>query len=76
MNPNLRKRIEALEASAPKEGSEFDAFLSRCSDDELRRVIAITKKDESPSEDIDFMVNLVKKYAHSGQSDKAGDQGD
>jgi len=63
---SLSKRIKALEPRTPKEDGEFDAFLSCCSDDELRRIISITGKDESSPEDIAFMANLVSKYEHSG----------
>jgi hypothetical protein len=64
----LAKRIKALEGRTPREDEftrELDAFLSCCSDFELRRIISITEKDESPTEDIDFMANLVIKYTPS-----------
>ena len=66
IHDSLAKRIKALEGRTPKEDSEFDAFLSWCSDDELRRIISITEKDASSPGDIGFMENLVSKYAHSG----------
>lgn len=62
IHDSLAKRIKALEARTPKEDGEFDAFLSCCSDDELRRIVAITDKEEQSTEDITFLRDLEVKY--------------
>jgi len=63
MTTDLRKRIEALETRLPPPVSEWDELLLNCTDDELRRIISITEKDESSPEDIEYMANLGRKYA-------------
>ena len=62
----LERRVAALESRLPtpedEEKRRRDEFLSKCSDDELDRLIKITEKDELSSDDITFLEELEARY--------------
>ena len=62
----LERRVAALESRLPtpedEEKRRRDEFLSKCSDDELDRLIKITEKDEMSSDDITFLGELEARY--------------
>ena len=62
----LERRVEALESRLPtpedEEKRRRDEFLSKCSDDELDRLIKITEKDEMSTDDITFLEELEARY--------------
>jgi hypothetical protein len=62
----LERRVAALESRLPtpedEEKRRRDEFLSKCSDDELDRLIKITEKDEMSSDDITFLEELEARY--------------
>jgi hypothetical protein len=62
----LERRVAVLESRLPtpedEEKRRRDEFLSKCSDDELDRLIKITEKDELSSEDIAFMEAMEARY--------------
>ena len=62
----LERRVAALESRLPtpedEEKRRRDEFLSKCSDDELDRMIKITEKDEMSSDDITFLEELEARY--------------
>ena len=62
----LERRVAALESRLPtpedEEKRRRDEFLSKCSDDELDRLIKITEKDEMSSDDIIFLEELEARY--------------
>ena len=62
----LSRRLEAMERKMPSpeelEARKHQEFLSKCSDDELNRLIVITKNGEWSSADIAFWEELVAKY--------------
>ena len=62
----LERRVAALESKLPtpedEEKRRRDEFLSKCSDDELDRLIKITEKDEMSSDDITFLEELEARY--------------
>jgi len=62
----LEKRLGNLESKLPtpedEENRRLDAFLSKCTDDELRRIIAITEKEMPSPEDTAFLEDLITKY--------------
>ena len=62
----LERRVAALESRLPtpedEEKRRRDEFLSKCSDEELNRIIAITEKDEMSADDITFLEELEARY--------------
>ena len=62
----LERRVAALESRLPtpedEEKRRRDEFLSKCTDDELDRLIKITEKDEMSSDDITFLEELEARY--------------
>ena len=62
----LERRVAVLESRLPtpedEEKRRRDEFLSKCSDDELDRLIKITEKDEMSSDDIIFLEELEARY--------------
>ena len=62
----LDRRVAVLESRLPtpedEEKRRRDEFLSKCSDDELDRLIKITEKDEMSSDDIIFLEELEARY--------------
>jgi hypothetical protein len=62
----LERRVAVLESRLPtpedEEKRRRDEFLSKCSDDELDRLIKITEKDELSSDDITFLEELEARY--------------
>ena len=62
----LERRVAVLESRLPtpedEEKRRRDEFLSKCSDDELDRLIKITEKDEMSSDDITFLEELEARY--------------
>ena len=62
----LERRVAALESRLPtpedEEKRKRDEFLSKCSDEELDRMIKITEKDEMSSDDITFLEELEARY--------------
>ena len=62
----LERRVAALESRLPtpedEEKRRRDEFLSKCSDDELDRLIKITEKDEMSSDDVTFLEELEARY--------------
>ena len=62
----LERRVAALESRLPtpedEEKRRRDEFLSKCTDDELDRLIKITEKDELSPEDITFLEELEARY--------------
>jgi hypothetical protein len=63
---SLERRVATLESRLPTpedaEKRRLDEFLSKCTDDELNRLIAITEKDEMSSDDSTFLEELEAKY--------------
>ena len=63
---NLERRVAVLESRLPTpedaEKRRLDEFLSKCSDEELDRMIRITEKDEMSSDDITFLEELEARY--------------
>ena len=62
----LERRVAVLESRLPtpedEEKRRLDEFLSKCSDEELDRMIKITEKDEMSSDDITFLEELEARY--------------
>ena len=62
----LERRVAALESRLPtpedEEKRRRDEFLSKCTDEELDRLINITEKDEMSSDDITFLEELEARY--------------
>ena len=62
----LERRVAVLESRLPtpedEEKRRRDEFLSKCTDDELDRLIKITEKDELSPEDITFLEDLEARY--------------
>ena len=62
----LERRVAVLESRLPtpedEEKRRLDEFLSKCSDEELDRMIRITEKDEMSSDDITFLEELEARY--------------
>ena len=62
----LERRVAVLESRLPTpedvEERRREEFLSKCSDEELHRLIKITEKDELSPEDIVFMEAMEARY--------------
>jgi hypothetical protein len=62
----LERRVAVLEGRLPtpedEEKRRLDEFLSKCSDEELDRMIKITEKDEPSLDDIAFMEAMEARY--------------
>ena len=62
----LERRVAVLESRLPtpedEEKRRLDEFLSKCSDDELDRLIKITEEDEMSSDDTTFLKELEARY--------------
>ena len=62
----LERRVATLESRLPtpedEEKRRRDEFLSKCTDEELDRLINITEKDEMSSDDITFLEELEARY--------------
>jgi hypothetical protein len=66
----LDRRIDALESRLPPVKSDTQKFLEKCSDEELRRLKAITMKGEELTEgEKHFLADLEIRYGSIGEAE-------
>jgi hypothetical protein len=65
---HLKRRIDGLEDRMPPVKSDTKKILEKCTDDELRRLEAITGKNEDlTEEEIQFLADLEARYRPGGK---------